>query len=130
MKISVLLSAVAVTFAFVAHVQAELIPESNQDVKGCYTWAEQHRNTEKYELAQAKCDAITKCFADRSDNRQDLRECMFEAESYFLRLTDGKPDAHASTSGVTTPAVTEVADSDYEMQGPEHKGWKNSDQGE
>lgn len=126
MKISTLLSTAITAFVWVSHASANLIPEPTADIRTCQTWAATHKGTINYEPAGERCLALANCMENRSANREELRECIFEAENQYQRQISGtQPQAVTAPSDVNIPIVTERADSDYERT--PGKGYEGQD---
>jgi hypothetical protein len=127
MKSSLLLSVAMATLLQIGAASAQdIIPSINASPNECRSWAETQNPTYKTH-AHGRCQAIEKCWRDQSDNQNDLRECLFAAESNFQRATAGVAP-QGSEMGVETPVATEVADSAYDHPERE-KGWGFTDQG-
>ncbi|MBY0272269.1 MAG: hypothetical protein K2X02_02470 [Alphaproteobacteria bacterium] len=129
MKSSLLLSVAAATLLQMGAASAQdAIPSMDVSPNECRTWAESIENPAYKAHAQSRCQAIEECWRDKSDNQNDLRECLFAAESNFQRARAGVIP-QGSEMGVETPVATEVADSAYDH--PERgKGWEFTDQGD
>lgn len=129
MKSSLILSVAAVTLLQIGTVTAQdVIPSKDVSPQECRNWAETLEDSSAKAQAHKRCRAIEKCWRDQSDNENDLRECLFAAESDFQRGTAGVLPEGAEM-GVETPVATEVADSAYDH--PERgKGWEFTDQGD
>jgi enterochelin esterase-like enzyme len=128
MKSSLLLSVAAATLLQMGVVSAQsVIPSINVTPNECRSWAEALGDPTYKAHAQKRCRAIETCWRDQSDNQNDLRECLFAAESNFQRARAGVLPQGAEM-GVETPVATEVADSAYDH--PDRgKGWDFTDQG-
>lgn len=124
MNVSMLLSAVTVTFAFLSYAHADnFIPESTADIQRCFDWAKTVG-----EHGRKRCIALNNCMRDQSDNEEELQRCFFKVEREFYDATNGnQAPKYQSSSGVASPVVTETADSYYERK-PGGKGWTNSEQ--
>lgn len=126
MKSSLLLSVAAATLLQMGAASAQnVIPSMDASPNECRSWAERQNLIYKTH-AYGRCQAIEKCWRDQSDNDNNLRECLFAAESNFQRARNGGLPQGAEM-GVETPVATEVADSAYDH--PERKGWEFTDQG-
>ncbi|MBL8676980.1 MAG: hypothetical protein JNJ47_06135 [Alphaproteobacteria bacterium] len=129
MKLSLLLSVAAATMFQIEALSAEgIIPSTDVSSEECHNWAEAQEDPTYKTHAHKRCQAIVNCMENQSDNQNDLRECLFAAESSFQRATAGVLP-QGSEMGVETPVATEVADSAYDH--PERgKGWGFTDQGD
>ena len=128
MKISVLLSIAAVIFTFSNCVQAVTVPDPSLDLNSCLSQAET-------EAGQHRCYALDDCIKNQSANKEQLKECWFNAEQAY-RVREGG-GSHPGPSYVSTPGrgatsdvKTEIPDSDYSIKGGDHKGWDNATQGD
>jgi hypothetical protein len=127
MKVSMLLSTAITTFLWVGHTRADLIPEPTADIRTCQAWAETHKGTIHYEPAAARCLALANCMENRSANRAELRECIFEAESqYESEIAERQSQAVTAPSDLNVPIVTEASGSDIELN-PAGKGYESID---
>jgi len=128
MKYSLLLSVAAATSLHMGAASAQVIPPMGASADECHNWAEAQEDPTYRAHAGKRCRAIVNCMRDQSDNDNNLRECLFAAESDFQRATStGLPQG--PEMGVETPAATEVADSAYDH--PDRgKGWEFTDQGD
>ncbi len=129
MKSSLLLSVAAATLLQMGVASAQdVVPSMDVSPNECRSWAEAQTNPIYKGHAQKRCQAIEKCWRDQSDNQNDLRECLFAAESNFQRARVGGVAPQGAEMGVETPVATEVADSAYDH--PDRgKGWEFTDQG-
>lgn len=129
MKLSLLLSVAAATLLQIGAVSAQsIIPSTDVSPEECRNWAEAQEDPTYKAHAYKRCQEVTNCMENQSDNQNDLRECLFAAESNFQRATAGALP-QGSEMGVETPVATEVADSAYDH--PERdKGWGFTDQGD
>jgi hypothetical protein len=125
-----LLSAVAIaTFVFNAHVQADLIPESTEEIAACETvWAEQFRGTPHHEAALNHCNNMKGCMEHNSNNKDELDRCFYTAKMDFLAKTNKSQTPQEDTYTTSTPVVTNPAESDYSEISDDAKGWKYSQQ--
>ena len=129
MKISILVSCGALALIYAGQASAQdVIPELTASSDVCHSWAYSQTDPTYKASAKKRCHAIVTCMADKSYNQNDLRECLFAAESTFQRETStGLPQG--PSMGIETPATTEVADSAYDHP-MRDKGWEYTDQGD
>src|SRR5437899_432868 len=130
MKVSVLLSVAVGTFVSYAH--AANVPDPSLDYNSCLSWANTFSpGTSPFQAAADRCTALQNCNANQSDNAEELRDCVFQAENNYLLASSGEsqPQEPSVAPGVSSPIVTETADSYYEQKGGDAKGWENADVG-
>lgn len=112
MKISVLFSIAAATFAFVSQAEAQLqFPPSLNE---CLATAVDQPSVDL-------CNALDSCSTNSSGSEQNLQNCIANAQSSYAAAT--------APAGQPAPAegILNSADSDYyDIDG--HKGWENADQ--
>src|SRR5947208_13881892 len=132
MKISILLS-FAVSICIFSNEGQAAIPGPSVDLNTCLAQAQM-------ENQKHRCFALDDCYKNQSANREDLTECLFNAEEAY-RLKEGgaagavpaglyQPSSvPAAGGGFTSKVVTEIPDSNYSIKGGDHKGWDNSTQG-
>ena len=130
MKISFLLTVATVVFVG-GYAQADIFPDTQYISKCKETWAVNYKDTPDYGHALKHCDDLQDCLANQTTDKLDFLECASEAKTVFMNKTgQDKTTVTPVASKDTTAVVTEVADSDYELQGGDAKGWKNSTQGD
>ncbi|MBI2707639.1 MAG: hypothetical protein HYX35_04940 [Proteobacteria bacterium] len=114
MKISVLLSIIAVTFAFVVRAEAALQCQPSSNLSACVATATDQPSIDCY-------NGIQNCYTYSSDNEQACQNCLAQVESDYLVITN---------PGAQTPSSQEIlnpAESDYyDIDGA--KGWGNTSQ--
>lgn len=125
-----LLNAVAVaTFFFSAQVQADLIPESTEEIAACETvWAEQFKGTPHHEAALEHCNNMNGCMKHNSNNKDELDRCFYTAKMDFLAKTSLAQAPQSEAYQKTSSVSVNPAESDYSEISDDAKGWKYSQQ--
>jgi len=125
MKLSILLSGIAVVAGFACYAQQSGIPDPSLDLDACLSWAQTQPGT----AASTRCYGLDDCQRNRSDTAEELRECQNQVEFAYQKAIGVVPPG--APSAVATPVVTDPADSYYDTQtGGDSKGWERANQGE
>lgn len=126
MKVSFLGAVATAAIVLGSPVQADLLPVTTEELK----------IFDKIEAGDTSYDDATmqfygdmkKCYKYQTNNQQEADECAHTAKTSYLARKDGAQAPLTGISNVSSPAVTEVADSNYSIQGGDSKGWKESTQ--
>ncbi len=116
MKGPVLLSVAGMACALIGTAQAGyIIPQPSTTHENCMAWAENQSDPALTEVFQQFCTDRKACNQDNSNNYETWSECDLRAKNKLNAALGGITQVSSSGgSGNTSPAVTEVADSEYD----------------
>lgn len=125
MKSFIITSVAFGTLMFIGGAKANILPDTDlglpNDAVECASWAGADNSR------QALCEALKACRRDSSDDRNDLQNCLTDAQLAYRGPVGVEPGV--IIGGQEKESVsTDRGNSEYERIGDE-KGWKNAHQG-